>query len=153
MDSKTYRYILDKVKEYAGDDAEELLQTVLLQVYSKGLPKPNPIGYILRSCWKSYHSTSSPFATNKLNFIELKDVEAEYQEDEAYDIDKIIDAIYEMKDIPWWDGQVVLRKILEQKTFKELSEEYGVSFDKVVNVYYSTLRKIRKNIKIWLERN
>ena len=149
MTTKEYEYLLSTLKKYIpAEDAEDVLQEVLLQIYSNEKYSKD-IPYILKACYQSYYSKTSPYAHQRgpICTHELPDIP--YEEEEVIDIDKVIDWVEDIKELSWWEKQCFLRKILENKTFNELSKEYN---EAPANIGYS-FRKAKKLIqKLWEKR-
>lgn len=133
----------------------DVLQEILLQICEKGDEDINDIeAYVIGAAYKSYWSRYSPYARkfkqNPLhnNIIDISMIEEEIPE-EPSEIDNfdIFSAIDEVKTSCWWEKEVVKRKILEGKTFKELAKEYNLSVNQVVYSYYKTIQNIKKSIK------
>lgn len=149
MTTEEYNYLLNTLKKYIPkQDVEDVLQEVLVQIYSDD-KYPKDTAYILRACYKSYYSKTSPYAYTKGITCVDEFPEIPYEEEEVVDIDKIIKWVEDIKELSWWEKQCFLRKILEDKTFKELSKEYN---EAQANIGYS-FRKAKKIIqKLWEEK-
>ncbi len=151
MDEKTYKYLLTTLKKYIPrDKVEDVLQEVLSEVYSKTELPRDIIAYVLRASWRSYNSNTSPYAKARSCFVtdELPDIPDDSGEG-VIDIDKVIAWIDSVSEICWWEKELVKRKHLEQKSFKELSKEYGIPESKVQYSYYKSLKKLQN---LWAQK-
>lgn len=146
MNEKDYYYILKTIKKYIPEqEAQEVLHEVILQVLENP-PQKLTNEYIIRACFDSYYSKTSPYARKKLRevLVDYKDIDAieEIEEDNLpIDICKYID---EVEGLSWWEKECVKRKNLEGKTFRELSIEYNIPGYTIQYSYKKAIKKIRE---------
>jgi len=143
-----YNALLREVERYIPkEDAPDVLHEIVTQMLSENVPRNDYMAYAVSACWRSYHSKTSPYArkygkniiTTELDGRE--NIPDEKDELDSVDILKMIDSCPE---VVWWCKEAVKRKILEEKTFKELAEEYDCTENQIVYSYYTTIRKIRE---------
>lgn len=151
MDEKIYKYLKEQLSKYIPvDKVDDVLQTVLVEVYEKDVLPKDIVAYVLKACYQSYYSNTSPYSRQKFSYVELTDdIDKEDEQDEIIDIDKVIAWVESLDGLSWWEKQAFLRKILEEKTFQQLSKEYGIP---TANVEYS-FYKAKKLIQLkWQKR-
>ena len=153
MDSRTYKYLQEQLKKYIPrQDVDDVLQTILTEVYSKDVLPKDIVAYVLRSGYRSYYSKTSPYArqTKQLSTVELtEDIDLPEEDDEVVDIDQVISWVEGVDGLSWWEKQAFLRKILEEKTFQQLSREYNIP---VANVEYSFYKAKKILNKKWQQK-
>lgn len=151
-----YDYCFNALKKYIPEEPlKDCLQETLLIVCEmnfKDTPE-NTCKYIIRSTYTNYFSNTSSYAYKFRNkrISDLCDISMLEEEipEEPTEIDNfdIFSAIDKVKTSCWWEKEVVKRKILEGKTFKELAKEYNLSVNQVVYSYYKTIKNIKKSIE------
>lgn len=152
LSEKEYNLCLNTIKQrIPKSEAEELLHTVLLQLLEKEDDREGygSVAHIIATCFKAYFSNYSPYKYNKhklvFNSDYLEECDILEEEDELADLpDYICDFIDNCKDISWWEKELVKRKHLENKTFKELAEETNIGERQVIYSYYKAIKKIRQ---------
>lgn len=148
MTEKEYNDILKDILKYIPEqEAQEVLQEVLLQIYETGGEerKLNP-EYIRNACYRSFYSKTSPYARKKLRekltgeLIEAVEDE-EYEDELPENICKYIDST---DGLSWWEKEALKSKYLEGKSYKELSVEYNIPIHTVQYSVGKAIRKIRQ---------
>lgn len=151
-----YDYCYTQLKKYIPEsEVGDVLQEILLQICEQENDKINDIiAYVLAAAYKSYWSKYSPYARKykssplENNLVDISLIE-EIVPEEPGEIDNfdIFAEIDKVENACWWEKEVVKRKILEGKNFKELAKEYNLSINQVVYSYYKTIRNIKKSIE------
>lgn len=147
-----YNYCLDKIKQIVPpNEAEDVLHEILLQVLGEGSKINDVPAYIISSAYRSYYSKTSPYARKYKQMIYCStddQIEDEVQDGDIfnkYDID-IVSEIDSFEGVCWWEKEVVKRKILENKTFRELEVEYNIPGSQIQYSFYKTIKKLKKYI-------
>lgn len=149
-----YNYCLDKIKQIVPpNEAGDVLHEILLQVLGREVKVDNIPAYIISSAYRSYYSKTSPYARKYKTEIYDRSVDIEQIEDEVqdgdifnkYDID-IVSEIDSFDGACWWEKEAVKRKILENKTFRELNVEYNIPESQIQYSFYKTIKKLKKYI-------
>lgn len=142
ISSEQYYQALNEVLKYIPQqDAQDILHDILLQ---PSLQEFN-LSYICKACYKAYRvKNRKEILTDDFKDLESSDEDV-YQE--PIDIIPFID---NCKSISWWEKELVKRRNLENKKFKEMAKECNLNLNKTSYSYYKTVRKIRKEYE---ERN
>lgn len=149
LTTERYETLIKEARRYIpAADADDVLHEVVLQLLESEKELDDYPSYVARACWRSYKSTTSPYARKygKGNpTVELDGTEENIPDEinELAGID-VIKQINECSSIVWWEKELVKRKILEEKTFEELAEEYDLTFNQVVYSYRTSINKIRE---------
>lgn len=148
-----YKELLKEVSRYVPpEDAADVLHEIMLQLLETDKLCDDYKAYIVRSAYMSYNSTTSPYARKYARNV--TEVELDGREDtipdetdelSTVDIFKLIE---ETPDISWWEREALKRKILEEKTFKEVADEWCVTQDQAVYSYYKAINKIKQFHKL-----
>lgn len=129
------------------EDVDDVLHEVIVQMLSDERERDDYIAYAVAACWRSYHSKTSYYARKYARNIITTELDGREnipdEKDELNEVD-IIKMIDSCSEVVWWCKELVKRKIIEEKTFKELAEEYDITENQVVYSYYTTIRKIRE---------
>lgn len=132
------------------EDIQEVLHEVLLQFLTGDYHPDCLDAYIIGSCCRSYYSTTSPYARQENKHLIVTELGNYDREDanltdyEKLDILKYID---DLKGVSWWEKECFKRKILEDKTFKKLAEEYDLMDYQVIHSYKKVRNLLRKKLK------
>lgn len=151
-----YDYCLDKIKQIVPPaEAEDVLHEILLQVLEGETKIDDVPAYIISSAYRSFYSKTSPYARKYKpemynNMQDIESIEDEVPEEDAGDdIFSTIDILAEINSFDgacWWEKEAVKRKVLENKTFRELAVEYNISESQVQYSFYKTIKKLKKYI-------
>lgn len=150
MTDEDYKYLLGVLHnryKIPLEDAKDVLQDVLLQLLERPKDIKDVNAYIIRACYRSYYSNKSKYLPKEILCDTLPEIEPEYEE--VVDIDKVIDFIDKSDSCCWWEKELVKRKNLEDKTFKELSDECNLPHWGVEYSYFKTIKKLQKE---WQEK-
>lgn len=148
LTDERYDKLLTEVGRYIpSDECAEVLHEVLCQMLEKDTKCDDYASYIVRAAYRSYNSKTSPYARKYAKYVtevELDERVCEIPDEEdelaCVDVLKLID---ECDTVSWYEKEVLKRKILEEKSFKQLAEECNLTKDQVVYSYYKAARKIR----------
>lgn len=153
LTDERYDKLLTEVSRYVPDDeCAEVLHEVLCQMLEKDTKCDDYASYIVRAAYRSYNSTTSPYArkhAHNVTEVELSGREFDIadEEDELACVD-ILKLIEECDGVSWYEKEVLKRKQIEGKTFKQLAEEYNLTKDQVIYSYYKAARKIGEKFNI-----
>lgn len=142
-----YDLWLKSVRQFAGEDACDVLNDVLVYMYDHNIV-PDTDYYVIKSCKNSLFCRNSPYARKRdrhLQFVELDGgFSVETPEEDPEDIE-LLDVWSAIEDIgcSWWEKELFKRKVLEDKTFQEIANEVGLTLGQV---YYSYI-KVRDSLK------
>lgn len=152
MDTNTYNHIKKEIARYIPEQyCGEVLQDVLVGIYQREVLPKDIISYTIRACYRDFFSSNSTFARQKFTYEPLTDdMDTPDDGDEVVDIDKVISWVNNLEGLSWWEKQCFLRKILEDKTFEELSKEYRVSERQITYSFYKAKKIIQTQ---WQKRN
>lgn len=151
IDEAKYKLWVSELSKFIpASEVYEVLQEVLVRTLPKDIPDSELDNYVIASAYKSYYSTTSPYARNACKHLTIIGLENLDMADTLLpEIDKIdvIEYINSIKGISWWERQCFMRKIIEDKTFDELAEEYNISRSQVVYSYYKVKKILEDKIK------
>lgn len=156
LTEEQYNYCLARIKTIVPESAaEDVLHEILLQVMESGVVIDDIPAYIISSAYRSYYSRTSPYARKYKPMIQ-GDIDLTRLSDvlpEDYDVDEFdcyaVDIVKEIDNFDgacWWEKEAVKRKILENKTFKELAVEYNIKESQIQYSFYKTVKKLKKHI-------
>lgn len=134
-----------------GDEAIDVLHTVLLSVMERGLEEGREIRnldkYIIGSCRMAYFSKNSPYNRERgwreYPSDTIEPEQADTTDKEENEGKKDVWRLIDEAPFSWWEKEVFKRKILENKTFAELANETKLN---IGQVWYS-FAKVRKHLK------
>lgn len=152
-----YDYCKRVLEKYIPEtDLDDCLQETLLIICEMDTSNIKDIcKYIIRSVYTNYKSNTSPYARKYKQkmynrMIDIDQIEDDVpEEDVGDDIFSMIDILAEIDSFDgacWWEKEAVKRKVLENKTFRELAVEYNISESQIQYSFYKTIKKLKKYI-------
>ena len=142
-----YNLWLSQVKHFAGDEACDVLNDVLVYMYDHNIV-PDTDYYVIKSCKNSLYCKNSPYARKRDKHLPFTDYDGELfeemPEEDSDDMESIdIWATIETIECSWWEKELFKRKVLEDKSFQEIADDTGLT---VGQVYYSYI-KVKNALK------
>ena len=142
-----YDIWLAQVKRFAGDEACDVLNDVLVYMYDHNIV-PDTDYYVIKSCKNSLYCKNSPYSRKRDKHLPFTDYDGElFEETPEEDLDDMeaidIWAAIEIIDCSWWEKELFKRKVLEDKSFQEIADDTGLT---VGQVYYSYI-KVKNALK------
>lgn len=151
IDTARYNLWVKELKRFIpASEIHEVLQEVLVRTLPKNLSDDELDNYVIASAYKSYYSTTSPYARNASKHLIVTSLDGYDTADTVLpEIDKldIIEYINTLPDVSWWERQCFIRKILEDKTFDDLAKECNLSRAQIVYSYYKVKKILENKIK------
>lgn len=133
-------------------EAKDVLDSVLLSMLERDKKITDfgcPDCYIINACKTAYFSKTSAYNREYERHIHTSNIDDENVEDVVEeDDDEIPDVLTILEAAPfcWWEKELFKRKVLEDKTLKEMSEECNLSVGQVWYSYNKVRQWLKKNI-------
>lgn len=153
LTTERYETLLKEARRYIpAADADDVLHEVVLQLLESGNELDDYPSYVARACWRSYKSTTSPYARKygKGNpTVELDGTEENIPDevDELASVD-VLKMIADTPNLCWWEREAVKRKVIEGKTYKEVAEEWDITPDQAIYSIHTAINNIRNHYNI-----
>ena len=139
ISSEQYYQALNEILKYIPkQDAQDVLHNILLQ---DTLTEFN-LAYICKACYKAYRVKNR----KEIPTEDFKDLESSDEDVYQEPID-IIPFIDNCESISWWEKELVKRRNLENKKFREMAKECNLNLNQTSYSYYKAIRKIRNEFE------
>lgn len=154
LDNDNYSLLLREVSRYIPEeDCGDVLHEVLLQLLETNADKEDWVSYAVRACYISYNSTTSPYArkyARNVTETELTGREYDLPDEEADELASvdILKMVADAEGVSWYEKELLKRKILEDKSFRELSDEYHLTHNQTEYSFYKAIARIRDYYKL-----
>lgn len=138
MTNEDYKVLLSLVKDFAKEDAEDILHDALVVALTHQCVDFN--AYVMRVAW---HLWKQKGKGGEVTFEDVDVAEENEEQNVVEDVYKAIDAT----GCSWWEKEYFKRKVLEGKTNAEMSVEVGIPVSQCRYTYLKVRRKIRQVLK------
>lgn len=160
-----YNTWIENAKKFISeDDVYDVVDGIVLSLYERPqftISEADIDKYINGAAKISYWSSNSPYnreLENHIQYTELDDAQnVSFQPEIVEDDDDLIRAhnlveyINGLKDISWWEKQCFLRKVLEDKTFREMADELNCTIGQVFYSYRKVKNYLAKKLENYYE--